>query len=741
LNYAWDLVIIDETHLCARPHAEFSSQTAKMQRWGLLNAISKKTKHLVLLTATPHNGYTDSFASLLDVLDINATDKNNPVFIDKNKAKKHVCQRRRCDIMQWLKEEGSGFNPFPEREAKEVRIETLSRIEIAVHKRLKNYSQELLKLTRFLGFQYAVQFTILHFMKRALSSPEALRISLQNRIKKLNEKLSSKSIEKEINDKEALSYITESDILEDVTTEEAHRRIEQTTFGEQVNAAEIKMLTEILEDARKIKPQGDSKYTRLIKTTVPELFGYSPKIIIFTRYKDTLDYLSKNLTKSFSDVRVITIYGDMKSGERKEKFKEFESAEKAILVATDCISEGMNLQYLCSQVIHYELPWNPNRLEQRNGRVDRFGQPEDVVHIRTMIVDRTLDDDILERIIERADRIKAEFGFSPPFFNDEADIINRLVKAGKTPRTRRRRKEDDPSQLRLFDIIQDKDTAEQTDEEFDREEESMRRQLEQIKNDSFYGQTDIRLPDIERKLRETENTIGKKEEIEKFIISSLSLFNCDVKQKNEKVYSIRLNNKKLILPDGEDYIENCTFDKNYAAKNPGTELLDLSHPLVSRLVQMLKQQAYLNDNQYGRTAYKISDTIAKPIAILKVLVRYVVGTEQPSVIEEIATIGFNIYEENILPAEKVEEFESSNPLPGNRTISEFREDMQEIFTNRYWEKAIRDIIDTNKQKMIEERKHLIETLSYEELPAWVKGVTDLSYASHDIITVTIGYPA
>jgi len=87
LNYDWDMVVVDEAHLCARPHAEASAQNTTMQRWRLLYEISQKTKHLLLLMATPHNGYTDSFASLIEVLNVNATAKENPEFIDKEKAK------------------------------------------------------------------------------------------------------------------------------------------------------------------------------------------------------------------------------------------------------------------------------------------------------------------------------------------------------------------------------------------------------------------------------------------------------------------------------------------------------------------------------------------------------------------------------------------------------------------------------------------------------------------------------
>jgi SNF2 family DNA or RNA helicase len=742
MNYKWDMVIVDEAHSCARPHISSSSQTATMQRWKLLSTVLQNAKHALLLTATPHNGYTDCFASLLEVLDVQATDKNNLSFIDRSNAKKHVCQRTRKDVIQWLKDEGSDFNPFPERDSKEVHIEGLSKNEVKTYEKLKEYGHQMMELVTQANHQYTAQFTVLHFFKRCLSSPHALRESLRNRIKKLNEKVAVTDTEKEIKENDVLSIITETNNLESISTEEAQLRIEHSTFGKPVTEKEIDILKDIYEDSKKIKPGSDSKYVKLTKQTIPELFGYANKIIVFTRYKHTLEYLQTNLEKDFQDADIFTIYGDMKSESRKEIFVKFEKAKKSVLIATDCISEGMNLQYLCSQIIHYELPWNPNRLEQRNGRVDRYGQPEETVHIRTMIVNGTLDEDILEKIIEKADRIKAEFGFTPPFFNDENDIMKRLIKAGKTPKTRTRKGKriDDPLQNTFFDIL---DKVQKQNESIDCEDhdEQLTEQLKQIQNDSFYGQTEIRLPDIERKLRQTEKTVGSKEEIEKFIVSALKLFNCTVEKNDKNVYRIILNDKRLILPGSGDKIRNITFDKNYAARNPDLELLDLSHPFVSRLVQMIKQQMHLDDSQYGRTAYKISNKIEKPMAMLKVLVRYVVETEQTSVIEEILTIGFDIYADNILSSDKLEKFELSNSSPGSRTISEFKEEIKEVFVNKYWKKTLLSRIETERVKMIDERKKLIETLNYDELPSWLNGITNISYASHDIITVTIGYPA
>lgn len=738
LNYDWDMVIFDECHLCARPHQTVYNQSQTMQRWELMKQLSAKTKHLLLLTATPHNGYTDSFASLLDVLEIGATKKADTSYINKEKAMKHVCQRRREDVMKWLREEKSEFNPFPEKNKKEVRIEALNVLEMHVYKGITDYGTQLLKLLKDRSEQNHAQFIILHLLKRVLSSPHALKVSLKNRI----DKLESGEHGTEINVIDAEASITESDMFENISYEEANLRLEHTTFADDVAEFEMNSLKGVLETLKKIKPANDSKFNKLIET-IKELLVNSPKIIIFTRYKDTLTYLNEALTELFRGVKILSIYGEMNSERRKEIFNEFEKAKSGILIATDCISEGINLQYLCSQIVHYELPWNPNRLEQRNGRVDRFGQPEKFVHIRTLIVDNTLDEDILEKIIEKADRIKAEFGFSPPFFNDENAILKRLLKAGKTPKTRQNKS--DLNQLDLFEQFSSK--VEDSPDDADEDEVVMNKQLQKIKSESFYGQTGIKLPDVERKLRQTEETVGSCEEIEKFIISGLKMFNCNIDKVSEYTYKIKINDKKLMVQGLPQQIESASFDKNYAARNPGTLLIDIGSPLVTRLVQIIKQQSALDPAHYGKTSYKISGSLKAPSAILKTLVRYVVETSPSTIIEEIMTTGFEMYNKRMLTADEIKAFEEGPPCPGNRIAGEVCEDLKEVFTEsdtskNFWVADLLKNIEKRRLEMVEERKHLIDTLDTDyEYPAWLKGVTNISYASFDILTATVGYPA
>ena len=139
LDHKWDMVIVDESHLAARPH-QASDNSRTTLRWELLERISKKTKHMLLLTATPHNGYSDSFASLIEVLNSQAVSQFDHSNINRKVAVNHVCQRTRDDVLQWLKTEDSNYNPFPEEtDKKMVNIETLSVNEEETFRKFNNY--------------------------------------------------------------------------------------------------------------------------------------------------------------------------------------------------------------------------------------------------------------------------------------------------------------------------------------------------------------------------------------------------------------------------------------------------------------------------------------------------------------------------------------------------------------------------------------------------------------------------
>ena len=142
------------------------------------------------------------------------------------------------------------------------------------------------------------------------------------------------------------------------------------------------MLEASLKKADLVSPSKDAKLYYLLENALPDAIrratDRNPKIIIFTRYKDTLDYLVRNIKEKVSrslvlrGMEVYNIHGSMNTPKRREEFDSFKHSKRAVLIATDCMAEGIDLQYSANQIIHYELPWNPNRLEQRNGRVDRL---------------------------------------------------------------------------------------------------------------------------------------------------------------------------------------------------------------------------------------------------------------------------------------------------------------------------------------------------------------------------------
>jgi SNF2 family DNA or RNA helicase len=383
LEQQWDAVVIDEAHQVAKPHQSGPDQRVQMDRYELASALaaSDRVRHLLLLTATPHNGYTDSFASLLRMLDVGAVE--GPIHqprIVRPAAQRHVCQRRRQDVEAWFADDPSK-SPFPERDQQEV-IVAPSGYEIEAIRAVEAYGERVLANAAVGTAQHQALagWTVMHLHKRALSSPEALRRSLRNRRENLLRRLAGAAGDDEeasVPLDVARANVLDEDPGERLTDEEAGRRVERIPYGTpEAIQAELAELDQVLALANRVTPRRDSKLGKLLEVVLPDRLRTYPKVIVFTRYVDTLEYLEQQIRAAevYADTAVVTITGELNERQRREAFRAFERARRAILLATDAISEGINLQHAAAQVVHYELPWNPNRLEQRNGLVDRFGR-------------------------------------------------------------------------------------------------------------------------------------------------------------------------------------------------------------------------------------------------------------------------------------------------------------------------------------------------------------------------------
>jgi superfamily II DNA or RNA helicase len=700
LQYPWDMAIVDEAHMCARPHAAAGQAPRDMLRWEFANDLAARVKHMLLLTATPHSGYTDSYASLLSMLHpALVTESPGGPQIKRRTAERHVCQRRRRDIEEWF---AAGANsPFPRRDQHEVVIDP-SKPQQELLKALRDYTDELDELAERAPMN---AWVAAHLQKRALSSPEALRQTIQRRIKKVK---SHPESEQTARDRvEAEIEVTDDLAGEGLSDEERSARIDGNPTTLEASA-ELRYLERIAELAAKVRPAQDAKL-KTLRELLPrraDAHETARRAIVFTRYKDTLDYLAKHLKAP--GFEVFLIYGELSATERRTVFAGFSRSERAVLIATDCISEGLNLQRAAAEIVHYELPWNPNRLEQRNGRVDRFGQPEPFVGIRTLVLDDQLDTAILELCVRKAMEIRAEFGFSPPFFTG-GDSIRSLVR-----RHGRRR------QLTLFE---DEET---TEEFFDRD------QLERVRVDSFFGQTDISLGDVEEVLERSRAITGSPERIRTFVERALRLQQAELVYDGGGFYSIKGRPAALadVLPESGTLV---TFDAGVAAGQSEVDVVDLAHPLLRRLIDVVRDRS-LGAGAPGRTTGWATNAVTEVTGVVHVLARYVAGSDPPVVLEELVRVALPVWSEGSVAVD-VDDVTDAPPTAegagyGGADIAEAAE---ELLGRADLHGRIGERLEALRTELSE--RHT--TLGGD----WARGLADVELASYDPVAATILFPA
>ena len=738
----WDIVLIDEAHNCAKPHQTHKDYKVDMQRYQFTEEISKRCEHLLLLTATPHNGYSDSYASLFSFLDVGLVygPEHNPKIL-KEKARDHVCQRRRQDVKEWIKKSRGKEVPFPERDQEEefIPLSTPQRVAIEkVEEFTRHLSTVASKETEHR--RHMAAWTVMHFHKRAISSPWSLIRSLQNRIKKIEEIIKKRETDEEtgLSNSEAKATALDEDPGERLTEEEAVAHLDKEIFGSyETHTKELALLKDALEAASKIDPRRDEKLQRL-KGILSKRLKIKPKMIIFTRYVDTLKYLEKQITsdETFKDTAVLTIYGEMGEGQRNEIFMEFRKAKKAVLIATDCISEGIDLQYMSSQLIQYELPWNPNRLEQRNGRIDRYGQREKEVFIRILVTEDALDAAILKVLVEKAEQIRQDYGFSPPFFGDDLTVIDLIREANLDISFR--------TQTSLLDYMGEKTESSKMDLSGFMEESPTKlnpfskESIERIRDESFYGQTKLDLKDIQDRLEKTRELFGTKGEIEKFIISGLRRFDTEIQQ-HDGLYDFVIRDKDLQILGVDREMKDVCFDPERAAKNPGLTLIDLGHPLVRQLIEHIKVTVFNERERYGRTAYITTKAADEVTAVYHVLVRYFVETTPSSILEEIISVGITVYGNEVITSGQVKTLlgaEPENIIQSEAAVKETLKRVQDNNLKEIFEKEV----EKRRKTLCLERRNIRRRFEQEGSAEWVKGIDKVSVTSIDPITVTLYYP-
>lgn len=426
----WDLIIVDEAHKMSASFFGGELKVTKRYRLGkLLGAI---TRHFLLMTATPHNGKEEDFQLFMALLD---ADRFEGKFRDGVHVVDTSDLMRRMVKEQLLKFDGTPL--FPERLAYTVTYQ-LSDQEAALYREVTKYVREEWDRADALeneGRKGTVGFALTILQRRLASSPEAIYRSLSRRRERLEKRLREEKINKRgasaaIDLLQNLPALTSEDIeemeefpgFEEQEVEE--QIVDQATAARTIAEleAEIETLKRLEHMALKLRQSGrDKKWEELsrllqggsgIKASdqVFDSQGHRRKLVIFTEHKDTLKYLTERITGLLGrEDAVVTITGGMGREERAKAQERFtHDKDVHILIATDAAGEGINLQR-AHLMVNYDLPWNPNRLEQRFGRIHRIGQTE-VCHLWNLVAEETREGDVFIRLLVKLESEREALG-------------------------------------------------------------------------------------------------------------------------------------------------------------------------------------------------------------------------------------------------------------------------------------------------------------------------------------------
>ena len=514
-----ELVIVDEAHSCARPVG--ASQT-QQQRYHLVSRLAEKPQqHLILLTATPHSGKSEEFHSLLGMLkpEFESLDLPSSSQAQRKELAKHFIQRKRADVEKWMGEN----TPFPERESFEWPYD-LSANYAVFFEDILAFAKQLIATDPGDGRLRRVHYwTALGLLRGVMSSPAAGIEMLNTRLAGIP---AGAPKDGEDDPATALSSIAENPVGDTEFGFEGDNSPTSLTEKLDWSGHQRQQIRGLAEKLAKLSnPQDDLKLANaeaVLDDWIND--GFNP--VVFCRYIATANYLGQQLApllrKRFPKLDIQVVTSELPDEIRKQRIEEMGRDPKRprVLIATDCLSEGVNLQQHFTAVLHFDLPWNPNRLEQREGRVDRFGQLAEKVKTCLLYgADNPIDGIVLDVLLRKVREIKKSTGINVPFPEDSQSIIDTITQALLlNPDRRISTAKHDRKQIQ-FNFDEFDEAAKSKAEITHKVEEAAKR--EQASR-SIFAQNAIKAEEIETDLKEVDEAIGDPKTVEDFVVSALN---------------------------------------------------------------------------------------------------------------------------------------------------------------------------------------------------------------------------
>lgn len=613
IDHCPELIMVDEAHTCAKPSGANNSQQL---RYHLLNDISKKqNQHIVMLTATPHSGKQDEFQSLLGLLktDFGKIDVITASEQERKDIAKSFIQRRRGDIIQWMGEE----TQFPKRLSVESDY-TVGSAYGDIFNDILNYAREMVALNAGDGRKQRYSYWDALALLRGVMSSPAAGISM----------LLKKAAKKKITDEEdelGKNGAENESVLDNDFSSDDNLPLSVLAKATVVNDSESKRL---LGYAKRMEGLFGIEHDLKAREAMAQVQtfiekGYNP--IIFCRYINTANYLGDICKETFKGKNYKNLHIEVVTSEsddelRRVKIDNMNLSERRLLIATDCLSEGINLQEGFNAVLHYDLPWNPNRLEQREGRIDRFGQKSPDVRVALLYgSNNPIDGVVLEVLLRKAEEIRKTIGISVPFPENSASVMEAVTKAILLK----------PSvsikqvhrQLALFEDERIEEEKQKAKAAFDKAAE--REKLSR----SIFAQHAIKAHEIENDLKEVDEAIGDVKAVEQFVVESLRFMGVrvDVKKEGYRIFTSNIPQRLVEMLTDKQEIQ-ISFKSPTPA---GYKYLGRNHPFTEHLSQHIINNALQQrDNSAARAAVIRTTSVQQKTTLFQFRVRNVIA-EQP----------------------------------------------------------------------------------------------------------------
>ncbi|HXR75383.1 MAG TPA: helicase-related protein [Bryobacteraceae bacterium] len=518
-----EFVIVDEAHGCTLAGGVGKG---RQQRFELLRRIAENpSRHLVLVTATPHSGNEEAFRSLLSLLDKDFADL--PTDLDRaeregirRKLARHLVQRRRADIRHYLDTDTS----FPVRKDKTPEpTYTFSPEYRALFDDILSFARDYVSGDGGERKRRVRYWSALALLRCVSSSPAAAAATLRSRA------AADEAPDDEV-DEVGRRTVLDQDDADDVVSLDFSPGSDTETGGDGTRPK----LLEFARRAEELSSTQDSKLQGAIRE-IKELLkeGFQP--VVFCRFVDTADYVARQLRDALpAKVKVESVTGVLPPAEREARIGRLVAdAGEYVLVCTDCLSEGINLQQHFNAVLHYDLAWNPTRHEQREGRVDRFGQKKTQVRVVTYYgTDNPIDGVILDVLIRKHKRIKSDLGVAVAVPGSSEQIAEALFEGALF--RERSRKGGAQLSLNFFDDLGPKKERIHSEWDDAREREKASR--------SRFAQHTLSPEAVASELRDVQSAIGRSEDVARFFSALLQVANVPVLAK-DKAVTVELSNE------------------------------------------------------------------------------------------------------------------------------------------------------------------------------------------------------